>query len=145
MRSEFDTTNWVRRPQVSIIIPTLNEAANLPFVLPRIPVSVGEILVVDGHSTDNTVEVAHKLHPKVHVLFQKGKGKGNALNCGYDHAKGDIIITLDADGFMRPEEMPRFLAPLCDGYDFAKGSRFKGDGGSLDMNKHRSSAIGFSL
>ena len=128
--------DWVF-PEVTIVIPTLNEEANLPFVLPRIPKTVREILIVDGHSTDNTVLVAPKLHPKVRVLKQTGRGKGDALRCGFAHASGDIIVTLDADGSMRPEELPRFLAPLCDGFDFVKGTRFKGDGGSSDMGKTR--------
>ena len=124
-------------PRVSVIIPALNEEANLPHVLPRIPHSVGEVLIVDGHSTDNTVAVALGLHPKVRIVSQKGIGKGDALRCGFAEAGGDFIVTLDADGSMRPEEMPRFLEPLRDGYDVAKGTRFKGDGGSSDLERHR--------
>lgn len=123
--------------RVSVVVPTLNEAANLPHVLPRIPHSVKEVLLIDGHSSDNTVAVALKSHPKVRVIYQKGKGKGDALRCGFSQASGDVILTLDADGSMRPEEMPRFLEAVANGYDFAKGTRFKGDGGSSDMPRHR--------
>ncbi|MDO8577908.1 MAG: glycosyltransferase family 2 protein [Dehalococcoidales bacterium] len=123
--------------QTSVIIPALNEEANLTHVLPRIPLSVGEVLIVDGHSTDNTAAVALRLHPKVRVVCQKGKGKGDALRCGFAEAKGDFVVTMDADGSMRPEEMPLFLAPLCDGYDSAKGTRFRGSGGSSDLQRHR--------
>jgi glycosyltransferase involved in cell wall biosynthesis len=120
-------------PRVSVIIPTLNEEVNLPHVLPRIPHSVCEVLVIDGHSTDNTVSLAQQLHPKVRIIYQKGKGKSDALRCGFTEAIGDLIVTIDADGSMRPEEIHRFLAPLCNGHDVAKGTRFKGDGGSSDM------------
>lgn len=124
-------------PRVSVIIPAMNEEANLTHVLPRIPQSIGEVLIVDGHSTDNTVTVALGLHPKVRIVYQKGDGKGDALRCGFAEAGGDFIVTMDADGSMRPEELPLFLAPLCDGYDSAKGTRFRGEGGSADLQRHR--------
>ncbi len=124
-------------PRVSVVVPAINESANLPHVLPRIPVSVKEVLLVDGHSSDDTATVALKYHPKVRVIFQKGKGKGDALRSGFGEASGDLIVTLDADGSMRPEEIPHFLEALANGYDFAKGTRFKGNAGSSDMEGHR--------
>jgi glycosyltransferase involved in cell wall biosynthesis len=111
-------------PRVTVLICTLNEEENLPYVLPSIPDWVDEILLVDGHSTDNTVEVAKKLCPKIRVLYQTGKGKGDALKLGMREASSDIIVTLDADGATNPDEMISFIKPLMDGYDFAKGSRF---------------------
>jgi hypothetical protein len=113
-------------PRITAIICTLNEEESLPYVLPKIPGWVDEILLVDGHSTDNTVEVAKKLRPEIKVLSPPGKGKGDALRYGIQHASGDIIVTLDADGSTDPEEIPRFIEPLLNGYDFAKGSRFLG-------------------
>lgn len=113
-------------PRITAIICTLNEEESLPYVLPRIPGWVDEILLVDGHSTDNTVEVAKKLRLEIKVLYQPGKGKGDAPRYGFQHASGDIIVTLDADGSTDPEEIPRFIEPLLNGYDFAKGSRFLG-------------------
>jgi glycosyltransferase involved in cell wall biosynthesis len=111
-------------PKISVIICTLNEEQNLSHVLPKIPEWVDEILVVDGHSTDNTVEVAKRIRPEIKILYQSGEGKGDALRLGVKHASGDIIVTLDADGSTDPEELSRFIEPLLDGYDFAKGSRF---------------------
>jgi glycosyltransferase involved in cell wall biosynthesis len=113
-----------RYPEVTALICTLNEEQNLPHVLPRIPPWVSEVLVIDGHSTDKTVEVARKIRPDTRILRQPGKGKGDALRYGIKMASGEIIVTLDADGNTDPEELPRFISPLLNGYDFAKGSRF---------------------
>jgi len=110
-------------PKITVLICTLNEDENLSYILPKIPRWVGEVLLVDGHSTDSTVEVAKKLRPDIHMLYQPGKGKGDALKCGIKHASGDIIVTLDADGATDPEDMLKFVEPLLNGYDFAKGSR----------------------
>jgi glycosyltransferase involved in cell wall biosynthesis len=110
-------------PPVTVIICTLNEAQNLPHVLPKIPDWVDEFLLVDGNSTDDTVEVAKKLRPDIKVVTQPGKGKGDALKYGIGQASGEIIVTLDADGETPPEEINRFIEPLLNGYDFAKGSR----------------------
>jgi glycosyltransferase involved in cell wall biosynthesis len=111
-------------PKVTVLICTLNEAENLPHVLPKIPEWVDEVLLVDGHSTDNTIEVAQKLRPGIKAMLQPGKGKGNALRYGIQQASGEIVVTLDADGSTDPEEIPNFIEPLLHGYDFAKGSRF---------------------
>lgn len=110
---------------MSVVICTLNEEENLPLVLPHIPGFVGEVVVVDGHSTDGTVETAKRLRPDVRVVSQPGKGKGPALLCGIQEAKGEIVVTLDADGSTDPREMEHFLVPLKHGYEFVKGSRFK--------------------
>lgn len=120
-------------PVVTVIIPALNEAKNLPHILPKIPASVGEVLLVDGHSTDDTVAIAKTLCPEIRVICQDGRGKGNALKNGVANAVGDIIVTIDADGSMDPEEIPRFITPLLEGDDFVKGSRFVTGGGTLDM------------
>lgn len=127
----------IEYPKITVVIPALNEAYNLPHVLPRIPSIVDEVLLVDGHSTDNTTIVAKKLLPNIRLVQQDGKGKGNALICGIREATGDIIVTLDADGSMDPEEIPRFIQPLLKGYDFVKGSRFLRGGGTTDMERHR--------
>ena len=63
-------------PTVSVVIPVLDEAENLPHVLPGIPSFVDEVLLVDGHSTDGTVRVARKLRPDIRIVQQRGRGKG---------------------------------------------------------------------
>lgn len=124
-------------PWVSVIIPTLNEAGNLPYVLSRIPNWVHEILIVDGHSTDNTIEVVRQMSPRARILMQDGKGKGSALRQGFEAATGDIIVTLDADGSTDPAEIPAFVGILRIGADFVKGSRFLQGGGTDDMTTIR--------
>jgi glycosyltransferase involved in cell wall biosynthesis len=124
-------------PSVCVIVPTLNEAANLPHVLPRIPADY-DVIIIDGGSIDGTPEVAATLRPSARMLTQAGRGKGDALACGFAAAQSDIVVMLDADGSARVEEIPRFLEALAAGADFAKGSRFLGDGGSADITRIRS-------
>lgn len=120
-------------PTFNVVIPTLNEAKNLPFVLKCIPDEVAEVIVVDGRSTDDTVAVALACRPDVKIVLQDGRGKGNALACGFRAATGDITVMLDADGSTDPGEIPRFVEALVAGADVAKGSRFMPGGGSDDM------------
>jgi glycosyltransferase involved in cell wall biosynthesis len=124
-------------PTVSVVIPTLNEAANLPHVFARLPSGVHEVLLVDGHSTDDTVAVARSLRDDVRIIMQNGSGKGNALACGFAAATGEIIVMIDADGSTDPHEIPAFIQALLDGADFAKGTRFAKGGGSSDITWHR--------
>jgi glycosyltransferase involved in cell wall biosynthesis len=123
--------------RVSVVIPTLNEAENLPHVLPRLPDGLHEVIIADGHSTDGTVDVARSLVPDVRVVFQPGRGKGDALSAGFAACTGDIIVTLDADGSTDGAEIPRFVAALCNGADFVKGSRFAQGGASADLTPVR--------
>ena len=124
-------------PSVSVVIPALNEAANLPHVLPLIPPWVDEVLLVDGFSIDGTCEIARQLLPEVRIVQQEGRGKGAALRSGFKAAKGDIIVMLDADGSTDPGEIPAFISALLAGADFAKGSRFVQGGGTADMPWYR--------
>ena len=124
-------------PSVSVVIPTLNEARNLPHVFARLPAGVHEVIVVDGHSVDDTCEVARRLRPDVQIVMQTRRGKGNALACGFAAATGQIIVMLDADGSADAGEIPAFVQALLDGADFAKGSRFARGGGSSDLTRLR--------
>ena len=128
-----------KRPSVTALICTLNEEGSLPHVLPRVPDWVDEVLLVDGHSTDNTVAVAKELRPDIRVLYQPGRGKGDALRYGIREANTAIIVTLDADGTTDPKDMPRFVEPLLNGCDFVKGSRFRL---GLPANKPRHRIVG---
>jgi glycosyltransferase involved in cell wall biosynthesis len=114
----------------------MNEAKNLPHVFAAMP-RVHQVILVDGGSIDNTVEVAKQLCPGVQIVSQTRRGKGNALACGFAAATGDIIVMIDADGSTDPTEIPAFLKALAEGADFAKGSRFTKDGGSADITSFR--------
>jgi glycosyltransferase involved in cell wall biosynthesis len=124
-------------PRVSVVMPTLNEARNIPYVLPELSRVADEIVVVDGHSTDDTLDVARRLCPDVRVVMATTRGKGAALTSGLAECTGDIVVMLDADGSNDPAEIPRFVGALLSGADFAKGSRFLQGGGTADMPRHR--------
>jgi glycosyltransferase involved in cell wall biosynthesis len=127
--------------RVSVVIPTLNEAGNLPHVLPLLDGC--EVIIVDGGSTDGTLEVARELAPEAALLIQDRRGKGNALALGIAVASREIVVTLDADGSARVEEIPAFVAALDAGADFAKGSRYLDGGGSDDFTRLRSAGNRF--
>jgi glycosyltransferase involved in cell wall biosynthesis len=124
-------------PSVSVVIPAKNEARNLAHVLSSVPDWVDEIVLVDGHSIDDTVEVARQLNAAVKIVAQEGRGKGDALQAGFAACKGEIIVMMDADGSTDGAEIARFVAALVTGADFAKGSRFASGGGSDDITFSR--------
>ena len=139
-QSEDLVPGWSRStpgPRVTVVMPALNEAPNLPYVLSRLPSNLYELILVDGRSTDDTVAVAEALFPEVTIVTQTRRGKGNALACGFAHARGDIIVALDADGSTDPGEIPLFVGALVGGADFAKGSRFLPGGGTTDITRWR--------
>lgn len=125
-------------PTVSVVIPARNEARNLPWVLDRLPAGVHEVILVDGDSTDDTVEVARRHRPDILVVGQTAPGKGNALASGFAAASCDIIVMIDADGSMDPQEIPAYVGTLLAGADLAKGSRYVAGGGSRDISVLRS-------
>jgi glycosyltransferase involved in cell wall biosynthesis len=118
---------------ISVVIPARNEGDNIAWVLQRIPAFVDEIVIVDGRSTDNTVEVARHVRPDIVVVSDNGLGKGDAMRVGGMAARGSIIVMIDADGSMDPGEIERYVEPLAQEYDFVKGSRFLKGGGTSDM------------
>jgi glycosyltransferase involved in cell wall biosynthesis len=122
---------------VSAVIPTLNEAKNVKWVLDRMPDCIDEIIIVDGRSTDDTVAIAREARPEARIVLERTPGKGSAVRAGFAEARGDLIVMLDADGSMDPSEICRHLMPLEDGYDLVKGSRFLRSGGTTDISRIR--------
>ncbi|MFJ6751137.1 glycosyltransferase family 2 protein [Streptomyces sp. NPDC091266] len=124
-------------PPVSVVIPAMNEAENLPYVFKTLPDWIHEVVLVDGNSTDDTVSVARELWPDLTVVTQRGKGKGDALISGFAACTGDIIVMIDADGSADGGEIVSYVSALVSGADFAKGSRFANGGGTDDMTPVR--------
>jgi glycosyltransferase involved in cell wall biosynthesis len=123
--------------RVSVVIPARNEARNLPYVLEALPTGLHEVILVDGHSDDDTIEVAQRIRPDIKIVRQTRRGKGNAFVCGFAEVTGDVIVMLDADGSADPGEIPAFVAALGNGADFAKGTRFSKGGYSHDITHIR--------
>ncbi len=122
---------------VSVIIPTLNEAGNLPYVLDTVPDWVDEVIVVDGRSTDDTERIARLMRPDVKVIHELTPGKGAALRAGFNAASGDYLIAIDADGSMDGNRLGEFRDALDRGAEYVKGSRFLPGGGSADITRLR--------
>jgi glycosyltransferase involved in cell wall biosynthesis len=122
--------------RVSVVIPTMNEAQNLPHVFEALPDWVAEVVLVD-RSTDDTVAVARRLRPDVKIVMQDGRGKGDALLAGFAASSGDVIVAMDADGSTDGREIVRFVSALAAGADFVKGSRYACGGGSADLTRTR--------
>jgi len=120
-----------------VVIAALDEEESLGYVLPRLPGGLYEVILVDGHSVDRTVEVARELRHDIRIVEQPGRGKGDALRAGFAAARGDIIIAIDADGSTDPVEIPAFVGALLAGADYVKGSRFIPGGGTDDMTLTR--------
>lgn len=125
------------RPRVSVVIPAKNEARNIAWVLERIPAHVDEVILVDGLSEDATEEIARMVRPGVIVVHEKRPGKGAALRAGFNRARGDIIVMMDADCSMDPREIDHFVDLVSAGHLFVKGSRFLPNGGTDDITRLR--------
>jgi ubiquinone/menaquinone biosynthesis C-methylase UbiE len=118
-------------PSVSVIVPARNEAGHIEQLVARIPEMGGgtEIVFVEGHSTDDTYATISRvaaLHPKgkFAVLQQSGQGKADAMRAGLAAARGDILMILDADITVAPEDLPRFFDALASGRgEFVSGVR----------------------
>lgn len=120
------------RPSVSIVVPARNEAGNIASIVDRIP-AMGpndEIIFVEGHSVDDTWDVIQRVQRergaqrRIAICQQDGKGKGDAVRKGFSLAKNDILMILDADMTVPPEDLPKFYAALVSGKgEFINGSR----------------------
>ena len=116
---------------VTVVIPCRNEKGNIEAAIARLP-SFGrhqEVIFVDGHSTDGTPDeiqrvIAQYPEKDITLLVQDGKGKGDAVRKGFTHATGDILMILDADLTMPPEDLPKFYEAITSGKgEFINGSR----------------------
>jgi glycosyltransferase involved in cell wall biosynthesis len=120
---------------ITVIMPAFNEAPNLADVVPRTAAALSgvengfEILVVDDGSTDGTAEVMAELakhQPEVRLLrLRRNYGKSTALQAGFERARGDVVVLMDADGQDRPEEILKLLHALDEGLDLATGRRVR--------------------
>lgn len=137
MRNFIDRSKRPAKPKIALVIPTKNEEENLKHIIPYIPDMVDEVIVVDGHSVDGTVQVAQELIPNVKIVYQKNKGKGSALSAGLCQTSSDIVIMIDADGSMDPREIPAYVGALLAGADLAKGTRFGAGAKSYDITPLR--------
>jgi len=137
-------TNWIvarplvpnekdRAPTVSVICPCRNEAGNIAHIIERLPLmgSQTELIFVEGHSEDGTLAECHRCASDAgarglptRVLVQKGRGKGDAVRLGFSAACGDVLMILDADLSVPPEDLVHFFQALASGKgDFVNGSR----------------------
>lgn len=130
-------TGFAPASRISVLIPARNEAENLPQVLASLPDWAFEVVLVDGHSSDNTVEVARQLLPSIRVVHQRGTGKGSALREGFAACRGDAVIAIDGDGSMDPAEIEAMVQALESGMEYVKGSRMLKGGGSTDLTPIR--------
>ncbi|MCC5021802.1 MAG: glycosyltransferase [Candidatus Synoicihabitans palmerolidicus] len=116
---------------VSIVVPARNETGNIEAAITRTPAMGAwiEFIFVEGGSTDNTwdeIQQVKAAYPDVRIkaVQQTGKGKGNAVREGYALAEGDILMILDTDLSMPPEELPKYFEALTSGHcEFANGCR----------------------
>ncbi len=125
-----------RKLKVTVVIPTRNEGEGVGDVITHCKPYADELLVVDGHSTDNTREVAESLGAR--VILDNGKGKGDGLRVAINAAQGDIVVFIDADYSHRPADIPLLVVPILrDEADHVVGSRPKGGSDELhgDINK----------
>jgi SAM-dependent methyltransferase len=125
-------TAVARRASVSVIVPTRNEAGNVAAAVARTPLvgSSTELIFVEGHSTDDTWATiqrtvrAYDGPLKLRAFQQTGKGKGDAVRLGFAHAGGDVLMILDGDLTVPPEELPTFYDVLTGGHaDYVQGTR----------------------
>ena len=123
---------------VSVVIPCLNEEQSLPLVLKAMPECVQEVIIVDGESKDRTTEVAVECLPDVVIVRQHAPGKGAASVAGILRATNEIVVLMDGDGSMNPEDIDSMVTKLEAGTDIVHGSRNLPGGGSSDFTKIRS-------
>lgn len=123
-----------RDKTISVVIPCFNEEEGLAVVIPSLPASVDEVIVVDNNSTDRTAEVARELGAR--VVTEKKKGYGAAYKAGLPAVSGDITVTMDGDGTYPVEQIEECIDHLLDkDLDFVSASRFPlKDPGAMNLS-----------
>ena len=118
------------RDKITIIIPTLNEALTVADIITPCRRYSSDIVVVDGHSTDNTVDIARSLETR--IIFDHQKGKGEAIRTVIPHLTREIAVFIDADGSHDPDDIPALVQPILEGRaDHVSGSRLTGGSSEL--------------
>jgi SAM-dependent methyltransferase len=138
---QFGLTHWLvarparpphRQPSVSVVIPARNEAGNIGPALERLPLlgRATEVIFVEGHSSDDTWAQIEQVCDRYRGPFalkrlrQRGRGKADAVWLGFEEASGEILVILDADLTVRPEDLPRFVQAMAEGHgEFVNGCR----------------------
>jgi glycosyltransferase involved in cell wall biosynthesis len=124
-QSEYDG-----RDAVTVVIPALNEALTIGDIIQKTRPSASDILVVDGHSPDGTAEIARSMGAR--VVFDHGKGKGEAIRSVIPHLDREIAVFIDADGSHDPADIPALVRPILAGEaDHVSGSRLIGGSSEL--------------
>ncbi len=119
-----------RFPTLTVVIPTLNEAATVGEIIERVRPYTDDILVVDGHSPDGTADIARGLGAR--IVFDHGKGKGEAIRSVIPHLEREIAVFIDADGSHDPADIPALIRPILVGEaDHVSGSRLIGGSSEL--------------
>lgn len=98
-------------PPFSVVIPARNEEATIGNVLRDVRDLTDDLIVVDGHSSDRTVDIAQQFHAR--VVFDHGRGKGDAVRVGLAEAKLPITVLIDADGSHDPKDIPKLVGPIA--------------------------------
>jgi len=126
----------VFKNRISIVIPTKNEEKNLKSIITGCKKYSDDVIVIDGHSTDKTREIASGIGARVYLDNKKGKGDG--IRVGISKARNEIIVFIDADGSHDPDDIPKLAKPILEGKaDHVTGSRMRGGSDELhgDINK----------
>lgn len=115
---------------ITVVIPTLNEALTVADIIKGSAPYSSDILVVDGHSTDDTAAIARSLGTR--VVFDHRKGKGEAIRTAIEYLTREITVFIDADGSHDPDDIPALVHPILEGSaDHVSGSRLIGGSSEL--------------
>jgi dolichol-phosphate mannosyltransferase len=119
-----------RGKTLTVVIPTLNEAQTVGEIIEKVRPFTDDILVVDGHSPDGTADIARALGAR--IVFDHGKGKGEAIRSVIPHLEREITVFIDADGSHDPADIPALIRPILAGEaDHVSGSRLMGGSSEL--------------